>query len=52
VGKDGGYRVGVKFVDISPQDMDKLKSFLKTLEFKNPSALKFHVLSPKALNQD
>lgn len=30
VGKDGGYRVGVKFVDISPEDMDKLKNLLNT----------------------
>jgi len=32
VGKDGDYRVGVKFIDISPEDMDKLKNFLNTLE--------------------
>jgi hypothetical protein len=34
VGKDGGFRVGVKFVYISPEDMDKLKKFLSTLELK------------------
>lgn len=34
VGKGGDYRVGVEFVDISPEDMDKLKSFLNTLELK------------------
>ena len=31
VGKDGAYRVGLKFVDISPEDMDKLKNLLNTL---------------------
>ena len=31
VGKDGTSRVGVKFVDISPEDMDKLKNLLNTL---------------------
>jgi c-di-GMP-binding flagellar brake protein YcgR len=31
LGKEGDYRIGVKFVDISPEDMDKLKNFLKTL---------------------
>ena len=41
-GKDGGYQVGVKFVYISPEDMEKLKNFLKTLESETPSALKFH----------
>jgi c-di-GMP-binding flagellar brake protein YcgR len=30
-GEDGAYRVGVKFVDISPEDMDKLKNLLNTL---------------------
>ena len=52
VGKDGGYRVGVKFVDISPEDMDKLKTFLKTLEFKTPAATKFHLLTPRQADQD
>jgi c-di-GMP-binding flagellar brake protein YcgR len=37
VGKDGDYRVAVKLVYISPEDMDKLKNFLNTLEFKTPS---------------
>jgi c-di-GMP-binding flagellar brake protein YcgR len=41
-GKEGDYRVGVKFVYISPEDMDKLKNFLNTLESKTPSGLKFH----------
>jgi c-di-GMP-binding flagellar brake protein YcgR len=41
------YRVGVDFVDISPEDMDKLKNFLNTLEFRIPSELRFHPqLSP------
>jgi len=30
-GKDGAYRVGVKFVDISPEDLDKLRRLLNTL---------------------
>ncbi len=29
--KDAEYRCGMKFVDISPEDMDKLSSFLKKL---------------------
>jgi c-di-GMP-binding flagellar brake protein YcgR len=52
MGKDGGYRVGVKFVDISPEDMDKLKNFLKTLEFKTPQPAKFHLLTPRQADQD
>jgi c-di-GMP-binding flagellar brake protein YcgR len=41
LGKDGDYRIGVKFVDISPEDMDKLKTFLNTLgNSRPPSALK------------
>jgi c-di-GMP-binding flagellar brake protein YcgR len=41
LGKDGDYRIGVKFVDISAEDMDKLKTFLNTLKnSKPPSALK------------
>ncbi len=41
LGKDGDYRIGVKFVDISSEDMDKLKEFLNTLmNSKPPSALK------------
>jgi c-di-GMP-binding flagellar brake protein YcgR len=31
LGKNGDYRIGVKFVEISPEDMHKLKSFIKTL---------------------
>jgi c-di-GMP-binding flagellar brake protein YcgR len=31
VGKDGAYRVGVNFVDISPEDLDKLKNLLNAL---------------------
>ena len=32
LGKDwGDYRTGVKFVDISPENLDTLKSFLKSL---------------------
>jgi len=31
VGKDGVYRAGVKFVDISPKDVDKLKKLLNAL---------------------
>jgi c-di-GMP-binding flagellar brake protein YcgR len=27
----GGYRSGVKFIDISPEDMRKLRDFLKSL---------------------
>jgi len=41
VGKDGDYRTGVKFVDISAEDMDKLKSFLNGLiNLQAPSELK------------
>lgn len=41
MGKDGDYRTGVKFVDISAEDMDKLKNFLDTLiTLKAPSELK------------
>jgi len=42
LGEEGGYRIGVKFVDISPEDMHKLKTFLTVLQFRNPSELKFH----------
>ena len=39
--KEGDCRIGVKFVDISPEDMEKLRGFLNTLmNFKNPSELK------------
>jgi c-di-GMP-binding flagellar brake protein YcgR len=41
VGKDGVYPTGVKFVDISAEDMDKLKKFLNGLNnFQVPSELK------------
>jgi hypothetical protein len=41
VGKDGDFRTGVKFVDISAEDMDKLKSFLNGLiNLQAPSELK------------
>jgi len=41
VGKDGVYRAGVKFIDISAEDMDKLKNFLNGLiNFQAPSELK------------
>ena len=41
LGKDGDYRIGVRFVDIAAEDMDKLKTFLSTLKnSKPPSALK------------
>lgn len=50
-GKEGGYRVRVKFVDISPKDMHKLKSFLKTIELKTPSPKKFHLLASRTRNR-
>jgi hypothetical protein len=28
---NGDYRTGVKFIDISPEDVNKLKSFLSSL---------------------
>jgi c-di-GMP-binding flagellar brake protein YcgR len=31
LGKDGDYRIGIKYVGISPEDMKKLKSFLNNL---------------------
>jgi c-di-GMP-binding flagellar brake protein YcgR len=31
-GKDNAYRAGVKFVDISPADMDKWKNLINTLK--------------------
>ena len=41
VGKDGVYRAVVKFVDISAEDMDKLKNFLNGLmNFQASSELK------------
>ena len=40
LGKDGEYRTGVKFLDISAEGMDELKSFLNSLtNLKPPSAL-------------
>jgi hypothetical protein len=46
VGKDGEYRTGVRFLDISAENMDQLKSFLDSLaslesraEIKIPSKL-------------
>lgn len=36
VDKDGYFRTGVKFVDISPVDLDRLKSFLKDLDLAAP----------------
>ncbi len=39
LGKDGDYRIGVKFLDISAEDMDKLKNFLNTpMNLKTPSS--------------
>ena len=32
LGKEGGYRIGTKYVGISPEDMNKLKSFLNNLK--------------------
>ena len=41
LGEDGDYRTGVKFVDISAEDMDKLKNFLSNLmNLKTPSELR------------
>jgi c-di-GMP-binding flagellar brake protein YcgR len=41
VGQDGDYRAGMKFVDISTEDMDKLKNFLKGLmDTQAPSEIK------------
>jgi len=39
MGKEGEYRVGAKFFDMSPQNLDQLKKFLKNLEFKMPAEL-------------
>jgi c-di-GMP-binding flagellar brake protein YcgR len=37
LGKDGDFRIGVKFVDISAEDVDKLKNFLNTqMNLKTP----------------
>ena len=48
-GKEEDYRVGVKFVDISPQNVDQLKKLLKDLEFKMPEELKLppNLFKPK-----
>jgi c-di-GMP-binding flagellar brake protein YcgR len=41
LGKDGEYRTGVKFLDISAEAMDELKSFLNSLaNLKSPSTLR------------
>ena len=40
LGKEGDYRVGVRFVEISAQNVDQLKKFLDNLEFKMPAELK------------
>ena len=41
VGKDGCYRIGVNFIDISPEDMEKLRSFINNLtNAKIPSDIK------------
>ena len=42
LGEEGVYRIGVKFINISREDMHKLKNFLTALEFRIPSELKFH----------
>jgi len=49
LGKEGDYRVGVKFIDISPQNVDQLKKFLKDLEFKMPAELELppNLFKPK-----
>ncbi len=49
LGKEGEYRVGVKFVEISPQNVDQLKKFLNNLEFKMPEELKLppNLFKPK-----
>ena len=51
VEKEGAYRVGVKFIEISQGAVDKLKSFLKTLEFKTASEIKFRLMTPKTPKQ-
>jgi hypothetical protein len=49
LGKEGDYRVGVKFVEISPQNVDQLKKFFNNLEFKMPEELKLppNLFKPK-----
>ncbi len=48
-GKEGDYRVGVKFVEISGQNVDQLKKFLNNLDFKMPAELTLppNLLKPK-----
>jgi len=46
--EEGGYRVGVRFVEISGPDMGKLKKFLNHLDFKMPSDL---ILPPNLLTR-
>ena len=43
---DDDYRMGVKFIDISPQDLDKLRLFLETL-IKNRDEI---TISPRLLS--
>ena len=41
LGKDGEYRIGVKFLDISAEHLDELKSFLDSLaNLKSPSEIR------------
>jgi c-di-GMP-binding flagellar brake protein YcgR len=41
-GENGPYRIGVEFVNISPEDMDRLRNFLNTLTtLKGPSESHF-----------
>jgi len=49
LGKEGDYRVGVKFIEISAQNVDQLKKFLNNLEFKMPEELKLppNLFKPK-----
>ena len=48
-GKEGDYRVGVIFVEISPRDVEQLKKFLTSLELEIPSELTLppNLLRPK-----
>jgi len=43
---DDDYRMGVKFIDISPQDLDKLRLFLETLIKKRDEV----TISPRLLS--
>jgi len=49
LGKEGDYRVGVKFVEISAQNADQLKKFINNLEFEMPEELKLppNLFKPK-----